>query len=91
MFLKEVLVIGNYRNIETSLIHDGIYGDKQTGAVNIPIYQTSTYEQEELASIKDEYSVQATLQGCIGSADCRAGGGAYGYAFASGMAAITAA
>ena len=92
-FLKEVLVIGNYRNIETSLIHDGIYGDKQTGAVNIPIYQTSTYEQEELGKHKGwEYSrtgnpTRAALEALIAALE----GGAYGYAFASGMAAITAA
>ena len=34
-----------YKEIESALIHGGIYGDKTTGAVNVPIYQTSTYEQ----------------------------------------------
>ena len=33
-------------NISTKLIHGGIYGDEKTGSVNVPIYQTSTYEQE---------------------------------------------
>ena len=28
------------KNIETTLIHGGIYGDETTGAVNTPIYQT---------------------------------------------------
>lgn len=40
--------MANYKNIESTLIHGGIYGDKYTGAVNVPIYQTSTYEQREL-------------------------------------------
>lgn len=31
--------------IESLLIHGGIDGDKHTGAVNVPIYQTSTYKQ----------------------------------------------
>ena len=34
-----------YKNIESALIHGGIYGDEYTKAVNVPIYQTSTYEQ----------------------------------------------
>ena len=37
--------MAEYKNIESALIHGGIYGDKYTGAVNVPIYQTSTYEQ----------------------------------------------
>ena len=31
--------------ISTKLIHGGISGDELTGAVNVPIYQTSTYAQ----------------------------------------------
>lgn len=34
--------------IESLLIHGGIDGDKITGAVSVPIYQTSTYKQEAL-------------------------------------------
>ena len=30
------------------LIHGGIDGDKRTGAVNVPIYQTATYKQIRL-------------------------------------------
>ena len=32
-------------NISTKLIHGGIPGDEFTGAVNVPIYQTSTFAQ----------------------------------------------
>ena len=35
-------------HIETALIHGGFDFDAATGAVNVPIYQTSTYRQEEL-------------------------------------------
>lgn len=34
-----------YKEIESAVIHAGIYGDKYTRAVNVPIYQTSTFEQ----------------------------------------------
>ena len=40
--------MSNFNNIETKLIHGGIDGDKTTGAVNVPIYQTSTYKQAGL-------------------------------------------
>lgn len=83
----------NYKSIESAFIHGGIYGDKTTGAVNTPIYQTSTYEQLELGKNTGwEYSrtgnpTRAALESLIAELE----GGKYGYAFASGMAAITAA
>ena len=41
----------------TLLIHGGIDGDAATGAVNVPIYQTSTYRQRALGeSTGWEYS-----------------------------------
>ncbi len=41
----------------TKLIHAGISQDQATGAVNVPIYQTSTYAQQELGgSPRYEYS-----------------------------------
>ena len=40
--------MAQYQHMESALIHGGIYGDKTTGAVNVPIYQTSTYEQQGL-------------------------------------------
>jgi cysteine-S-conjugate beta-lyase len=84
--------MANYNDIETALIHGGIYGDKQTGAVNVPIYQTSTYEQESLGHHKGyEYSrtgnpTRAALEALIAELEH----GKAGFAFASGMAAITA-
>ena len=79
-----------YKNIESALIHGGIYGDKTTGAVNVPIYQTSTYEQSGLGENTGwEYSrtgnpTRAALEALIAELE----GGMAGFAFASGMAAI---
>ena len=82
----------NYKSIESSLIHGGIYGDELTGAVNVPIYQTSTYEQQGIGQNKGwEYSrtgnpTRAALEALIAELE----GGTHGFAFGSGMAALTA-
>lgn len=84
--------MSEYKNIESALIHGGIYGDEYTKAVNVPIYQTSTYEQSGLGETpKWEYSrtgnpTRAALEALIAELE----GGKAGFAFASGMAAITA-
>ncbi len=81
-----------YKEFDTVLIHGGIYGDPLTHAVNVPIYQTSTFEQQELrANPKWEYSrtgnpTRAALEALVAELEH----GARGLAFASGMAAITA-
>lgn len=82
----------NYQKMESALIHGGISGDPQTGSVNVPIYQTSTYEQIRLGQHTGyEYSrtgnpTRAALEALIAELE----GGTAGFAFASGMAAITA-
>src|SRR5262247_1459727 len=69
----------------TTAIHAGQEPDSATGAVTVPIYQTSTYAQEGLGKHKGfEYArtsnpTRAALEGAQ-----------FGYAFASGMAAIDA-
>lgn len=84
--------MATYKDLETALIHGGIYGDELTGAVNVPIYQTSTYEQQGLGKFKGyEYSrtgnpTRAALEALIAELE----GGKAGFAFGSGMAAITA-
>ena len=76
----------------TLLIHGGIDGDAATGAVNVPIYQTSTYRQRALGENTGwEYSrtgnpTRAALEKLIADLE----GGTHGFAFGSGMAAITA-
>src|SRR5574339_251673 len=45
-------------SIKTKVIHGGISTDKTTGAVSVPIYQTSTYKQNGLGQPKEyEYSL----------------------------------
>ena len=84
--------MAEYSKIESALIHGGIYSDPATGAVNVPIYQTSTYEQKELGKNTGwEYSrtgnpTRAALEALIAELE----GGTAGFAFGSRMAAITA-
>ena len=76
----------------TDAIHAGQPPDSSTGAVVVPIYQTSTYVQEELGKHKGyEYSrtgnpTRAALERNLAVLD----GGHSALAFASGMAAIHA-
>jgi cystathionine beta-lyase/cystathionine gamma-synthase len=73
----------------TRAIHVGQGPDPATGAVIVPIYQTSTYAQSEVGVHKGyDYSrtanpTRAALEGCLASLDS----GRFGLAFASGMAA----
>ncbi len=78
---------------DTLLIHGGIDGDRHTGAVTVPIYQTSTFRQDGLGELREgwEYSrtgnpTRAALEALIAQLE----GGKAGFAFASGLAAITA-
>lgn len=76
----------------TDAIHAGNAPDPATGAVAVPIYQTSTYVQEGLGKNKGyEYArtqnpTRAALEENLAVLE----GGAGARAFASGMAAITA-
>ncbi|HEU0163509.1 MAG TPA: PLP-dependent transferase, partial [Thermomicrobiales bacterium] len=74
---------------ETRAIHAGQDPDSATGAVITPIYQTSTYAQEEIGVTKGyEYSrtdnpTRTALQSALASLE----GGAWALAYASGLAA----
>ena len=76
---------------ETRAIHAGQDPDPTTGAVIVPIYQTSTYAQDALGQHKGyEYSrtgnpTRTALETCIASLE----DAKYGLAFASGMGAET--
>ena len=76
--------------LNSLVIHGGIDGDEKTGAVNVPIYQTSTYKQDGLGENRGwEYSrtgnpTRAALEKLIADLE----GGEYGLAFASGLSAI---
>lgn len=76
----------------TVCLHAGQEPDPSTGAIITPIFQTSTYVQEELGKHKGyEYArtqnpTRAALEGNLAAIE----GGAAAFAFASGMAAINA-
>ena len=76
----------------TTAIHAGQEPDSATGAVSVPIYQTSTYAQDGLGKHKGfEYArtsnpTRLALERNLAALE----GAQFGYAFASGMAAIDA-
>lgn len=82
----------DYMGIESALIHGGISSNERAGAVTIPIYQTSTFRQDGLGRDRGyEYSrtgnpTREALEKLIAELE----GGTAGFAFGSGMAAITA-
>lgn len=77
---------------KTKLIHGGNPFDPHTGAVSVPIYQVSTYKQDDIGVHKGyEYSrtgnpTRHALEQYIADLE----EGARGFAFSSGMAAIHA-
>ncbi|MGM0875617.1 MAG: bifunctional cystathionine gamma-lyase/homocysteine desulfhydrase [Bacillota bacterium] len=77
---------------KTQLIHGGIVGDENTGAVSVPIYQVSTYKQDGPGNHRGfEYSrtgnpTRHALEILIKEIE----EGKRGFAFGSGMAAMTA-
>lgn len=76
----------------TTAIHAGNEPDTATGAVSVPIYQTSTYAQESLGKHKGfEYArtqnpTRSALERNIAALE----NARFGFAFASGMSAIDA-
>lgn len=83
----------NRLGFATRAIHAGQAPDPTTGAIMTPIYQTSTYVQESPGVHKGwEYSrthnpTRAAYEACIADLE----NGTAGFAFASGMAAISTA
>ena len=76
----------------TICIHAGQEPDPSTGAIITPIFQTSTYVQEELGKHKGyEYArTQNPTRSALEKNIAAIEGGVAAYAFASGMAAIDA-
>ncbi len=75
---------------ETLAIHAGQEPDPNNGAVMTPIYQTSTFAQDEVGKPRQGYEYSRTknptrlaLENCLAALE----GGEYGLAFSSGMAA----
>jgi cystathionine gamma-synthase/cystathionine gamma-lyase len=77
---------------ETRAIHDGQTPDPVTGSVTVPVFQTSTYQQDAIGKPRGfEYSrtgnpTRQALEEALASLE----GGTHGLAFASGVAATTA-
>src|SRR4026209_19746 len=76
----------------TIAIHTGSEPDEATGAVTVPIYPTSTYAQESIGKKKGyEYArTQNPTRPAVERTTAAIEGGRFGFAFASGMAAIDA-
>jgi len=76
----------------TIAIHVGNEPDSTTGAVSVPIYQTSTYAQEGLGKHKGyEYArTQNPTRSALEKNIAALEGAKFGFAFASGMSAIDA-
>jgi cystathionine gamma-synthase len=78
-------------DFETRAIHDGQEPDPATGAVTVPIYQTSTYVQEAVGEHKGyDYArvanpTRTALQQCLASLESAE----HGLAFSSGLGAVT--
>lgn len=82
-----------YTFIESALIHGGISTDPLTGSVNVPIYQTSTFKQNGLGDPVSEYEYSRTgnpTRTALEALMAELENGFAGFAFASGLAAITA-
>lgn len=78
--------------LKTKLIHGGNEGDPLTGAVTTPIYQVSTFKQETPETNKGyDYSragnpTRSAVERYIANIE----DGKHGYAFSSGLAALSA-
>jgi cystathionine beta-lyase/cystathionine gamma-synthase len=78
-------------DFETRAIHEGQEPDSATGAVVTPIYQTSTFVQDEVGVHKGyDYSragnpTRTALETCLASLE----GAAHGVAYSSGLGATT--
>ena len=83
---REEKEMSQFKNIETAFIHGGISIDERTGAVNVPIYQTSTFKQDGLGKMRGyEYSrtgnpTREALEALIAELE----NGVAGFAFGSG-------
>jgi cystathionine beta-lyase/cystathionine gamma-synthase len=86
------VILSDRARFATICIHAGQVPDPSTGAIITPIFQTSTYVQDELGRHKGyEYArtqnpTRAALEANVAAME----GGTAGFAFASGMAAIGA-
>src|ERR671936_758168 len=92
MYRTRLVKLTARARFSTVCLHAGQDPDPSTGAIVTPIYQTSTYVQDELGKHKGyEYArtqnpTRAALEANVAAIEA----GMEGFAFASGMAAIAA-
>ncbi|MDQ3157253.1 MAG: cystathionine gamma-synthase [Actinomycetota bacterium] len=79
-----------WQGFATRAVHAGFEPDPQTGAVNVPIYATSTYAQDGVGNMRGGYEYSRTgnptrtvLEANLAALES----GSYGRAYSSGMAA----
>lgn len=80
-------------NKKTKLIHGGHTTDDYTGAVTTPIYQISTYLQDDIGDLRQGYEYSRTAnptRSSVESVIATLENGKHGFAFSSGVAAISA-
>jgi cystathionine gamma-synthase len=79
-------------NFNTKFVHVGVCTDSGTGAISTPIYQTATFRHPALGKstgfdyTRSQNPTRKILEEAIADLE----GGQMGFAFASGMAAVTA-
>ncbi|MBJ8343776.1 cystathionine gamma-synthase [Antrihabitans sp. YC2-6] len=80
----------SWQGFTTRAVHAGFDPDPQTGAVNVPIYASSTFAQDGVGGLRGGYEyartgnpTRAALEANLAAIES----GAFGRAFASGMAA----
>ena len=92
MYRKRIVKLKPNARFSTICLHSGQEPDPATGAIVTPIYQTSTYVQDELGKHKGyEYArtqnpTRSAVEGNLAAMES----GKAAFAFASGMAAINA-
>ena len=77
----------------TRAIHDGQEPEARTGAVNVPVFLTSTYKQDGIGQARDGYEygrLTNPTRDALEESLCSLEGGVSAHCFASGMAAIAA-
>ncbi|HEY1405719.1 MAG TPA: PLP-dependent aspartate aminotransferase family protein [Spirochaetota bacterium] len=80
-------------NYDSLLLHTGTEVDEETGALSLPIYNASTYHQKDISSRQRyDYSRSGNPTRCaVEKSLAVLEGGHQGFAFASGMSAISSA
>jgi cystathionine beta-lyase/cystathionine gamma-synthase len=91
-YARRIVKLNAHARFSTICLHAGQEPDPTTGAIITPIYQTSTYVQEELGKHKGyEYArTQNPTRFALEQNLAAMERGVAAFAFASGMAAITA-